>query len=99
MLGHLTNKLKNTKTTTMAKTNKTEGTTATVDQEFVDTPTTAAPENTVEVKTGEVVVRVVATGDEFITSLNNWNSMYKDDVVSEGVYRYKLVEEKKKLLS
>lgn len=71
----------------------------TATQEFIETPTTPKEGDVVEVKTGEVVVKIVATGEEFITSLNNWNSIYKNDVVSEGVYRYELVEEKKKLLS
>lgn len=85
----------------MAKASKTaEGTPeVTTDQEFVETPTATSQEATIEVVTGEVVVKVVETGDEFTTTKNNWNSIYKVDVVSEGVYRYELVEEKKKLLS
>ena len=84
----------------MANKSKTPESTTEAVQEFVETPTTTTTtEATIEVPTGEVVVKVVSSGEVFTTSLNNWNSMYKNDVVSEGVYKYELVEEKKKLLS
>ena len=80
----------------MAKqTNKAEG----PKDVFIDNPEPTKAEVTIEVPTGDVLVKVLATGDEFSTSKNNWNSMYKDDVDSEGKYKYELVEEKKKLLS
>ena len=84
----------------MANKSKTPESTTEAVQEFVETPTTTTTtEATIEVPTGEVVVKVISSGEVFTTSLNNWNSMYKNDVVSEGVYKYELVEEKKKLLS
>lgn len=88
------------KTTTMAKASKPiSELPEEVQQEFIENPAPTANEATIEVKTGEVVVKIIATGEEFTTTLNNWNSVYKHDVVSEGVYKYELLEEKKKLLS
>ena len=72
----------------MANKSKTPESTTEAVQEFVETPTTTTTtEATIEVPTGEVVVKVVSSGEVFTTSLNNWNSMYKNDVVSEGVYK------------
>lgn len=70
----------------------------TAQQEHIDNNEIAPQEPlSVEVPTGEVELKVKGTNETFLTSKQNWETIYSQAKNGEE-YVFELVEEKKKLL-